>query len=243
MAVASPPAGSRMRGHLARVEETNRDAVEQVARAMLQVVRADGLIFLGGTGHSVALVLEGFYRAGGLACVYPVYHPALLPLEGAAASTQLERTAGLGRTLVRRVGPTPADLAVIFSHSGINPVPVEMAEEFRAAGTPTVGVVSREHMGRAPARHPCRLGDVVDHLLDTLVPYGDAALDPGTGTPTMPLSTLAGVFLWNLLLVRLGELAAASGVALPVWVSANVEGGQERNAALLERYRRRVPLL
>lgn len=239
----APPAGPWMRDHLARVEEANRETVEQVARLMLRVVRADGLIYLGGTGHSVALVLEGFYRAGGLACVYPVYHPALLPLEGAACSTQLERVEGLGRMLVRQTGASAADLAVIFSHSGINPVPVEMAEEFRAAGTPTVGVLSRDHMRRAPARYPRRLGEVVDHVLDTLVPYGDASLDLGTGTPTLPLSTLTGIFLWNLLLARLGRLAAVSGVDLPVWVSANVEGGQERNAALLERYRRRVPRL
>ncbi len=243
MAVAPPPAGRRMRDHLARVEDANRDMVEQVAGRMLEVVRSDGLVFVGGTGHSVAAVLEGFYRAGGLACVYPVYHPALLPLEGAAASTQVERVAGLGRTLVRQAGPSPADLAFVFSHSGINPVPVEMAEEFRAAGTPTVGVLSRDHMSRAPVRHPRRLGDVVDYILDTLVPYGDAAFDPGTGIPTMPLSTLAAVFLWNLVLARLAALAAASGVALPLWTSANVEGGQERNAALLERYRRRIPRL
>lgn len=242
MAVGPSP-GQRMRDHLRQVEDANRDAVEQVARLMLQVVRSDGLIFLGGTGHSVAAVLEGFYRAGGLACVYPVYHPALLPLEGAAASTHAERVAGLGRMLVRQAGPGPSDLAFVVSHSGINPVPVEMAEEFRAAGTPTVGVVSRDHMSQAPSRHPRRLGEVVDHILDTLVPYGDAAYDVGAGTPTMPLSTLAAVFLWNLLLARLAALAAASGVVLPLWTSANVEGGQERNAALLDRYRRRVPRL
>jgi uncharacterized phosphosugar-binding protein len=51
------------------------------------------------------------------------------------------------------------------------------------------------------------------------------------------------VFLWNLLLARLEEAAAAAGVPLPRWTSANVEGGEARNAALMDRYRSRVPHL
>lgn len=235
--------GERMREHLRRVEDANRETLEVVTQAALAVVRADGLIYAAGTGHSIALLLESFYRAGGLACVYPIFHPALLPLEGGAVSTALERVPGFGMQLVRRAAPSPSDLAVIFSNSGVNPVPVEMAEEFRAAKTPVVGVVSREHMRRAPARHPRKLGAVVDHLLDTLVPYGDAAYDAGAGAATMPLSSLSGIFLWNLLLGRLSALAAASGLSLPLWTSANVEGGDARNQALLDRYRRRIPSL
>lgn len=236
-------AGEWMREHLRRVEDANREVLEAVAQAVLAVVRADGLIYAAGTGHSIALLLESFYRAGGLACVYPIFHPALLPLEGGAVSTALERVPGFGTQLVRQAAPSPSDLAVVFSNSGVNPVPVEMAEEFRAAKTPVVGVVSREHMRRAPARHPRKLDAVVDHLLDTLVPYGDAAYDAGAGAPTMPLSSLSGVFLWNLLLGRLSALAAASGMVLPLWTSANVDGGEARNRVLLERYRRRIPLL
>lgn len=59
----------------------------------------------------------------------------------------------------------------------------------------------------------------------------------------MPLSSLAGVYLWNLLLGRLADLAAAEGVRLPLWTSANVDGGEARNRELLDRYRKRIPML
>ncbi len=237
------PPGEWMREHLRRVEDANRGSLDAVARKVLGVLRADGLVYAAGTGHSIALLLETFYRAGGLACVYPVFHPALLPLAGAGASTALERVPGLGTLLVRRAAPAASDLAVVFSNSGVNPVPVEMAEEFHAAGTPVAGVVSRDHMQHAPARHPRKLDAVADHLLDTLVPYGDAVYRGHVGSGTMPLSSLVGVFLWNLLLARLADLAASDGVVLPVWTSANVEGGEGRNRELLDRYRRRVPFL
>jgi len=232
-----------MREHLRRVEVANHDVLETVARAMLAVARADGLIYAAGTGHSVALLLESFYRAGGLACVYPIFHPALLPLSGGSVSTALERVPGFGATLVAQAAPSASDLAFVFSNSGVNPVPVEIAEAFQAAKTPVVAVVSREHMSRAPSRHPRKLDAVADYLIDTLVPYGDAAYDTGAGAPTMPLSSLAGVFVWNLLLARLAALAAEAGVPLPLWTSANVEGGDARNRALVERYRRRIPTL
>jgi uncharacterized phosphosugar-binding protein len=113
---------------------------------------------------------------------------------------------------------------------------------FRDAGTRVVAVVSVPHMTATPARTDAKLGDVATHVIDTLVPPGDAAFQAGDVT-IAALSSIASVFLWDLLLARLGEAAAEEDVDLPVWTSANVPGGDERNAALMERYRRRIPIL
>ncbi len=228
-----------MRAHLARAERANAATLDTVARRMLEVVRDDGLIYTTGTGHSLALVLESFYRAGGLACVYPIYHPALLPLEGGTASTLLERTAGLAQLLLERLRPSRRDLAFVFSNSGVNAVPVELAEGLRSAGAAVVAVVSLPHLRQASARTAHKLDEVADYVLDTLVPYGDAS-HPVDGSATAPLSSLTGIYLWNLLLVRLSELARREGIELPLWVSANVEQGDERNRSLAERYRVRI---
>lgn len=213
-----------------------------LARRMLEVVREDRLIHVAGTGHSLALVLEAFYRAGGLACVRPLFHPALLPLAGGAASTLLERTSGLGALLLEQATPEPGDLAFVFSNSGINPVPMELAQGLRKAGTEVVAVVSVPHMTHAPARAGVRLADVADEVRDTQVPPGDVSYPPAAPV-TAALSSLTSVYLWNLLLARLADLAAARGAELPLWSSANMEGGTERNADLAQRYRSRIPFL
>ncbi|MEX2555000.1 MAG: sugar isomerase domain-containing protein [Actinomycetota bacterium] len=235
--------GRTMRDHLELVEAVNGAALDQVADEMFRTVMGGGLIFVGGTGHSMALMLEGFYRAGGLACVQPLYHPSLLPLHGGTDSTLYEHTSGIARLLVQRYAPTPSDLAFVVSNSGVNVVPVELAEELRSRGTPVVAIVSLTHLRTATARAGRKLDEVADFVLDTRVPYGDSAYRVDDGTPTAGISSLTNVYLWNLLLARIADRAADKGIRLPLWTSSNVEGGAERNAVLMSDYRKRVPLL
>lgn len=237
-----PDPGERMRRHLLDVELRNAAVLDAVVERVYETVAGDALVITTGTGHSLAMVLETFYRAGGLACVRPVVHPALLPLEGGLASTQMERVAGLGRVLVEAAAPSASDTAFVFSNSGTNQVPVEMALALREAGTVVVAVSSIEHMFRAPARADQKLGEVADHLLDTGAPYGDAFIETDS-EPTAALSSLTGVYLWNLILARLAARAATAGTPLPIWASANVAGGDERNRELVARYRSRVPMM
>ncbi|MFW5933721.1 MAG: SIS domain-containing protein, partial [Actinomycetota bacterium] len=56
--------GATMREYLRAAEERNAAALDTVAERVLEVVRTDGRIHVAGTGHSSALVLEAFYRAG-----------------------------------------------------------------------------------------------------------------------------------------------------------------------------------
>jgi uncharacterized phosphosugar-binding protein len=235
--------GATIRDHLARVEEHNAAALDVVAGRMLDVVRADRLIYTTGTGHSIALVLESFYRAGGLACVQPIYHASLLPLHGGLESTLCEHTAGLADLMVAHLAPGPGDLGFVFSNSGANAVPVQVADALRARGTPVVAVVSLTHLHAAHHQLDHTVADVADHVLDTLVPYGDAAYAVDGGAATAGLSSLTGVYLWDLLLARLADLAGPAGVRLPLWTSSNVEGGPERNRELFAAYQPRVPTL
>jgi uncharacterized phosphosugar-binding protein len=217
--------------------------LNRVVDQMFNVVSSDRLIYVGGTGHSISLMLESFYRAGGLACVQPLYSPALLPLHGGMDSTLAEKTSGFAEILVDRFAPSQQDLAFIFSNSGVNAVPVELAEELRTCGTPVVAVVSLAHLRAAKARGPYKIDTVADFVIDTLVPYGDAAYPTGAGVRTAGLSSLTGIYVWNLLLTRLADLADAKGVRLPLFTSSNVDGGAERNAELVKQFRGRVHAL
>ena len=237
--------GTQIRSHLAAVEEANETTLDKLAELLLDVVERDGLIYVGGTGHSIALMLETFYRAGGLACVQPLYHASLLPLHGGLESTLCEHAPGLAELIVENYPAGPDDVAFIFSNSGVNAVPVELAEALKRRGTTVVAVVSLTHLRAAPARAEHKIDEVADIILDTLVPYGDAAypLGDAAGTRIAGLSSLTGVFLWDLLLARMADAAAERRIALPVWTSSNVAGGTERNAELFARFRQRVRTL
>ncbi len=231
-----------MLDHLRAAEERNAAALDEVAGRVLGVIR-DGLrLHVTGTGHSSALVLEAFYRAGGLACVNPITHAGLVPLLGGIASTVLERNGDLARALLATAAPVDGEVAVVFSSSGANPLPVELARGLRDAGVWVVAVSSLPHLRSAPARAGVKLDELADVLLDTGVPVGDAAFVAGDAR-TAPLSSLTSIYLWNLLLAEVAERAATEGLALPLWTSANTTGGDERNADLLAQYRPRIPLL
>jgi uncharacterized phosphosugar-binding protein len=234
--------GSWMTGHLEAAASRNDTALDEVASHMLEVIRSGGRIHVTGTGHSSALVLETFYRAGGLACINPITHPGLVPLVGGGASTVLERSADLAATLLAQAAPVRGEMAVVFSSSGANLLPVALARGLKDSGVWVVAVSALPHLEAAPARADVKLDEVADVLLDTGVPPGDAAFEVD-GMRTAPLSSLTSTFLWNLLLARRAGAAAATGTSLPLWTSANTPGGDDRNAALLAEYRVRVPLL
>ena len=233
--------GDRMRAALARVEDANRDAVARVCRLIVDRWSSGGLVYAAGAGHSTAAVTEAFYRAGGLAFVRPVYHPELFPLNGAMASTLAERRSGLAGEVLSRYALTELDVVVVFSNSGINPYPVELALGASAAGATVVAVTSVHASRAAPARAEHRLFELADETLDTLVPPGDASWPPEAPV-TGALSSLATVFVWNLVLAATLAEADARGLALPLWRSANA-GSEAPNGEVHDRYLARIPEL
>ncbi|MBB1159408.1 SIS domain-containing protein [Amycolatopsis dendrobii] len=227
---------------LAAAAEANAAQVSAAADLLLGVIRADALVFTAGAGHSLAAVAETFYRAGGLACVYPVYHPELLPLHGAQQSTRTERRSGLAEEVLAERAPGPEDVLVVFSTSGVNPYPVELAAGARRRGASVIAVTSRACVAAAPRRSATTLVEEGTVVLDSLVIPGDASY-PAAAPRTGPLSTVVNAFLWNLILAEVYDRGTAEGLDVPLWRSSNVEGGDAANAALLAKYGPRVPAL
>jgi uncharacterized phosphosugar-binding protein len=227
---------------LAEAERSNEKSLAEAIDLVLGVIRADALVFTAGAGHSLAAVAETFYRAGGLACVHPLYHPELLPLHGAQHSTTTERRTGLAEEVFAERAPGPDDVLVVFSTSGVNPYPVELAAGARARGAAVIGVSSRASVAAAPKRAPTTLIDESTVVLDSGVRPGDSSY-PAGAPRTAPLSTVINAFLWNLVLSGVVDRGEADGIDVPLWRSSNVEGGDEANAALLAKYTPRVPAL
>ncbi|MEU6643185.1 sugar isomerase domain-containing protein [Saccharomonospora sp. NPDC046836] len=222
--------------------DARHDDLARAARIVLASVAAGGIVHAAGAGHSLAMVCETFYRAGGLAAVRPLWDPEVFPLAGALRSSTAEREPGRGRTLVAATDPAPPDAMVVFSTSGTNPYPVEIAQESLARQVPVIAVTSLAASAGAADRCGARLADQATVVLDTGVPPGDVVY-PAGAPRTAAVSTVVGAYAWSALLVELDRQASAQGIPLPLWTSANVPGGDERNAELVTRYRARIPEL
>src|SRR3954466_5605596 len=125
-----------------RIMESQRALLAQVAQQMADTILAGGRIFVFGTGHSHMLAEEGYARAGGLLSVVPIFYTALMLHESIPLSAKVERTPGLAPDLVSRSGITAADMLFVYSNSGVNQLPVEMALEAKSRGIATVTVGS-----------------------------------------------------------------------------------------------------
>lgn len=227
--------------------ESQENVIEQAVEAVQKTVQEGGLVYLFGTGHSHLLCEEGHYRAGGLAPVCPILSSALMLHEGAVTSTQLERTSGLGPTLLSRYQLTSQDILIIFSNSGVNAVPVETAIAAKALGLTVIAVVSVDYAAQVqPGPTGKRLMDVADIVIDNQGLPGDALVElADEGLRAGPLSTIAGAFILNAILTEVSfRMAQDKSLSpLPIYISANMPGAASHNAALVESYRTRNPHL
>ncbi len=234
-----------VRERLDAIAADQGDALGRAVEAVVKTVEAGGVVYLFGTGHSHLLAEEGHYRAGGFAAVCPVLSSSLMLHEGAVASTQLERTGGIGPTVLRRYRPSPRDVLFVFSNSGVNTVPVETALAAKEIGMTVIAIVALDYAAQVkPGPIGKKLADVADIVLDNQGVPGDALIEIGdTGLKVGPLSTIAGAFLLNAILTEAAWQIHERGGEPPVYISANMPGAADHNAALVEAYRGRNPHL
>ncbi len=219
--------------------------IEVAAQWMAETIADGGIVHLFGSGHSHMVAEEVFHRAGSLLPLNPMLDGNLTFL-GHLNATLLERTSGYGKVVVGSHDIRPGEVVFVISNSGVNPVPIEVAEEARARGARTISITSAEHYRTAPSRVRSgkHLGDVTDLTIDTHVPHGDALISiPGLATPVGGVSSAVGIAIINAIIVETASLMMKSGVLPPVIPSMNVPGGDEQMEALVARYGDRLPLL
>jgi len=213
---------------------------------MTKAIEAGAVIQAFGTGHSEAFAMEIAGRAGGL---IPTNKIALrdLVLHGsmtadALGGSSLERNPEVVAELWEISPIHPGDAFVIASNSGVNGSVVGMALLAKENGHDVIAVTSLEHTAQVQPKHPSglRLSEVADVVIDNLAPYGDATLDMPGGVSVGSVSSITSAFIAQLLTIGVAERMNGDGRVPPLYVSANVPGGDEHNHALEKKYEGRI---
>jgi uncharacterized phosphosugar-binding protein len=231
---------------LEKLENTQEQTIDQVAAVCADCIEKGGLLYFFGTGHSHMIAEEPFYRAGGLACVYPILETDLMLHEGASKSSGYERLEGLGNLVVANSGLGKGDVLFIASNSGRNCAVIDAALEAKKQGAVTVAITSMNHTTNVTSRHSSgkNLYQVCDYVLDNGGEVGDASVAlNGLEQKIAPTSTVIDVTLVNLILVNTVERLLEKGIRPPVFMSANTDAGDQANKAVLEMYKGRIPNL
>ncbi len=221
------------------------EALTRVADLMVDSVVHDRRIFIFGTGHSHMVAEEGHYRAGGLACVVPILFTSLMVHESAYLATKIERIPGLASTLLERYKPDAQEIIFIFSASGVNALPVEMALRAKEAGMIVVGVTNIAYCRVAPTSSlGKRLTEVSDHVIDCGGIPGDSIVPiPGSSWRVGPTSTIMYATIWNCLVTETAFRLQSGGYAVPIYLSNNMPGAAEHNQKLVQLWSGRNPHL
>lgn len=242
---------AEVRARLGTIHHSAAEGKFDAAVALLSdAIVAGGIIHAFGTGHSEAFAMEMAGRAGGL---IPTNKVALRDaalwgdrrIDELVGETPLERDESAAEAVFATIARHPADCFVIASNSGVNAAVVGFAILAKAQGHPVIAVTSFEHTAAVSSQHSSglRLSEVVDITLDNRAPRGDAAvaLDASGDSPRVgAVSSITGAFIAQLLTLGTAERLRGAGVEPPIYLSANVPGGDEHNRRLEARYGARI---
>jgi uncharacterized phosphosugar-binding protein len=213
---------------------------------MTRAIETGAVIQAFGTGHSEAFAMEIAGRAGGL---IPTNKIALrdLVLHGSLSvddlgGSRLERNPDIVAALWESSPIHPGDVFVIASNSGVNGSVVGMALLAKEKGHGVIAVTSLQHTAQVQPKHPSglRLSEIADVVIDNLAPYGDATLALPGGVPVGSVSSITSAFIAQLLTIGVAERMNGDGRVPPLYLSANIPGGDEHNHALEKQYEGRI---
>lgn len=226
------------------VARTQTAVIKSVAEMMVDGIVSGKSIFSFGASHSFIITEELVYRSGGLMLVNPIYpHGMNFSVHPLPTTSRMERVPGLGRELLDASPAKAGDILLITSNSGRNYVAVDMALRAKKKRLKTAAITSIAYSKGVNSRHPSgkKLCDLCDFVIDNCTPYGDAAVQiPGFPQKVGPLSTIAGCAIANALMTETISMLVAKGLTPPVFVSANLDGGDEHNAKCMAENRYRI---
>ena len=235
---------------LDKIYRNEKERIKEAAHLMSDAIVADKMIHVFGTGGHTFFPMEEMYgRAGGLMPVNPMMDLGISLFNFASRSIKLERIEGYCREVVKYFEVEEGDVVIIVNTYGVNACTLDAALESKEQGASTIGIVSVEAAKAITEDHYLRhsskknLFEVVDVYIDDYVPLGDVIVEfPGFPRKVAAPSTITDVFIIHWLEEAVVAELLDRGVTPPVWVSANIAGGDQdkMNAEGFKKYKWRV---
>ncbi len=221
-------------------------SLQPAVNALTETISQGGLIYVFGTGHAHMMAEEMFYRAGGLANVYPILIPELMLHQNASMSTKLERDPNQIGNILKNYELNEKDILILVSNSGGNPLITTLSKKVQERGLKVIAITSLKHSRSATSKtaNNEKLADIADYVIDNQGEVGDALisfteLESNAG----PTSTVLGATIINLLSIMVIQNLLNQGLSPQVFKSSNTVGGDEWNEEILNNFRKRIKIL
>ena len=224
---------------LQQVLEHELPNIKIAADYVTESCKNKGKFYVFGSGHSHMIAEELYLRAGGLALVHGILPPELMLHEMPNKSTYLERVEGYSQALVELYRVEARDTVMVISNSGRNAVPVEMCLAAKAKGAKVIAMTSMQHSANCTSRHSSgkKMYEIADVTIDNWGEPGDAAFPiEGLDSAIGPTSSITGITIAQALVCQVVDNLVKEGIEPPVFKSSNVDGGDEHNNRMFDKY-------
>jgi len=234
------------------IENSQLENIRRAAGVMADTIQAERWVHTFGCGHATLPVEEMYPRIGGFVGFHPMIEQSLTFFTRIVGETGihqflfLERAEGFGVEIMKSYTFDPRDSMWIFSHTGINPVNIDIALEARKRGMKVIVYGSAAESKGKVARHSCgkTIFELADVVVDTCVPLQDASVPLKNHFDKVgPISTLAFVTTVWMTVTTVAEILADRGVTLHIHPSHNIPGdttARQRLDTALAEYKRRI---
>ena len=221
-------------------------AIDDAVLLIADSLESGGVVQAFGTGHSEAFAMEIAGRAGGLIATNRIALRTLV-LRGDRSVSELggaefERDPNVGENLLALFDVQPKDIFIIASNSGVNGSILGVALAAKTRGHKVIAVTSLAHTNAVRPKHPSgkRLSEVADITIDNLAPFGDSTMSLEGGIGVGAVSSITAAFIAQRITIGVAETMRQRGKTPPVYISANIPGGDEHNRALEDLYGVRI---
>lgn len=232
----------RIKEILEIVEIEENTSIQQAIELLTEANLNKKSIYIFGASHAGILAEELYYRAGGMMTINAIFgRELMLDRNPITFTSQMERLEGYGTTLATTIDFSKEDILILHSVSGRNPVIIDLALAAKEKGVKIIALTNVAYSKSVTSRHSSgkHLFEIADILIDNHGDIGDGSCKiEGLEQQVGPSSTVIGATILNTIIVEVTRQLVEKGIQYPpIFYSANIDGGDQLNQELFEKYK------
>lgn len=234
----------RISALIKKIEDEEMEKIELSINLIVEAIKNKNNLFVFGASHASIISQELFYRAGGLVNINPIFEPSImLDMRPVTFTSEMERLKDYGTKIARKTYIREKDIVICHSVSGRNDVMIDFTIEAKKRGAKIIGITNMKYSKSVKSRHISgkKLYELSDIVIDNNGEIGDACISfENLAQKVGPTSTISGALIVNSIVCGVVERLLDKEIEPPIFYSANIDGGDEKNKKILEKYKENI---